>query len=110
MPGAAIPRGAASSTVHDLPLGRLARQTPAPARFRAPTAGWIRSRMRAGAATETPRRLAGGSAQSRPPFVSPPDFVRADAPPSETVAALPWRIARRAAEVAVRPCVDRRPA
>src|SRR6187455_513836 len=106
MRGAAIPRGVASSTVHDLLLGRPARRTHALARSRAPTAGWTRSRMRAGAATETPRRSTGGSAQSRPPFVSPPDFVRADAPPSESVAGPPWRIGRKAAEVALRPCVE----
>src|SRR6478672_3484235 len=98
MPGAAILRGAASSTVHDLPLWRLARRTHALARSRAPTAGWTRSRTRAGAATETPRRSTGGSAQSRPPFVSPPAFVRGDARPSESVAGPLWRIGRRAAE------------
>src|SRR6187397_1154018 len=106
MPEAAIPRGAASSTVHDLPLWRPARRTHAPATSRAPTAGWTRSRMRAGAATETPRRSTEGSAQSRPPFVSPPAFVRGDARLSESVAELLWRIGRRAAEVVLPPCVD----
>jgi len=35
-----------------------------------------------------------------------PNSLRADAPPSESVAALPWRIGRRAVEVVVRPCVE----
>src|SRR6187399_1888418 len=106
MPEVAIPRGAASSTVHDLRLWRPARRTHAPATSRAPTAGWTRSRMRAGAATETPRRSTGGSAQSLPPFVSPPDFVGVDAPPSENVVEPPWRTGRRAAGVALRPRVE----
>ena len=75
MPGAAIPREAAASTVHDWPRWRPARRTRAPARCHAPAAGWTRSRRRAGAATSTTRRSTAASGH-RLPSVGPSASVQ----------------------------------